>query len=163
MNKDRDMNIVVLPGDGAGPEVSAEAVKCLELLSDHCGLDLRFETLDFGGAAIDTAGSPLPDSTLAACKGADAVLMGAVGGPRWDGRPEMPEAGLLKLPRAWPLRQSAPGSGHPRPGGAVAASRGCRRGCRRARGARAYRRRPFRADEPRVGEECGGKRLSRVW
>src|SRR3546814_10440828 len=75
MNKDRDMNIVVLPGDGAGPEVSAEAVKCLELLSDHCGLDLRFETLDFGGAAIDTAGSPLPDSTLAACKGADAVLM----------------------------------------------------------------------------------------
>src|SRR3546814_10127774 len=80
MNKDRDMNIVVLPGDGAGPEVSAEAVKCLELLSDHCGLDLRFETLDFGGAAIDTAGSPLPGSTLGACKGADAVLMGAVGG-----------------------------------------------------------------------------------
>src|SRR3546814_19247624 len=97
MNKDRDMNIVVLPGDGAGPEVSAEAVKCLELLSDHCGLDLRFETLDFGGSAIDTPGSPLPDRPLSACKGADAVLMGAVGRPRRDGGPDMPEACLLHL------------------------------------------------------------------
>lgn len=99
MNKDKDMKIVILPGDGVGPEVSAEAVKCLELLSRHCGLGLHFETHAFGGAAIDATGSPLPDSTLAACQGADAVLLGAVGGPRWDGRLEMPEAGLLKLRR----------------------------------------------------------------
>src|SRR3546814_20053004 len=89
MNKDRDMNIVVLPGDGAGPEVSAEAVKCLELLSDHCGLDLRFETLDFGCAAIDTAGPPLPGNTLPGLKCADAVLLGCVVGALLDGRPEM--------------------------------------------------------------------------
>ena len=99
MNEEAEMKIVVLPGDGVGPEVAAEAVKCLELLSRHCGLGLRFEAHDFGGAAIDAVGSPLPDNTLAACIGADAVLMGAVGGPRWDERAEMPEAGLLRLRR----------------------------------------------------------------
>jgi 3-isopropylmalate dehydrogenase len=89
--------IVVLPGDGIGPEVSSEAVKCLALLSDHCGLDFTFEEHDFGGAAIDAHGVPLPDATLAACQDADAILLGAVGGPRWDKSVERPEAGLLKL------------------------------------------------------------------
>lgn len=89
--------IVVLPGDGIGPEVAAEAVKCLEVVSDHFGLALRFESHDFGGAAIDAHGVPLPDETLEACRGADAILLGAVGGPKWDKSPERPEAGLLKL------------------------------------------------------------------
>jgi 3-isopropylmalate dehydrogenase len=91
------VNIVVLPGDGIGPEVAAEAVACLALLSDHCELGLRFDQHDFGGVAIDRHGLPLPDSTLAACRKADAVLLGAVGGPRWDQATERPEAGLLKL------------------------------------------------------------------
>jgi 3-isopropylmalate dehydrogenase len=89
--------IVVLPGDGIGPEVSAEAVKCLELLSDRCALGLSFESHDFGGAAIEAHGVPLPESTLNACKDADAILLGAVGGPRWDRSKERPEAGLLNL------------------------------------------------------------------
>lgn len=89
--------IVVLPGDGIGPEVSAEAVKCLELVSDQCGLGFRFESHHFGGAAIDAHGVPLPVSTLNACRKADAILLGAVGGPRWDKSKERPEAGLLSL------------------------------------------------------------------
>lgn len=89
--------IVFLPGDGIGPEVAEEARQCLELISDQCDLGFAFETHDFGGIAIDRHGTPLPDATLAACKSADAVLMGAVGGPTWDEAPERPEAGLLKL------------------------------------------------------------------
>src|SRR3569623_513804 len=89
--------IVVLPGDGIGPEVAGEAGECRKLLSDHYGLGFRFEEHDFGGSAIDTQGAPLPESTLAACRGADAILMGAVGGPRWDKAPVRPEAGLLAL------------------------------------------------------------------
>src|SRR3546814_16495467 len=91
MNKDRDMNIVVLPGDGAGPEVSAEAVKCLDLLSDHCGLDLRFDTLHSGGAPIDTEGSATPELTIGDSQSADAVLVGPGGGRTWDRRPQNPE------------------------------------------------------------------------
>lgn len=90
-------NIVILPGDGIGPEITAEAVKCLELMSDRLGLDLGFEEHLFGGAAIDACGTPLPDKTLAACRRADAILLGAVGGPRWDEADVRPEAGLLAL------------------------------------------------------------------
>jgi 3-isopropylmalate dehydrogenase len=90
-------NIVLLPGDGIGPEVTAEAVQCLELLSAHYDLGLTFETHPFGGAAIDTCGVPLPETTLAACKRADAILMGAVGGPKWDRAEVRPETGLLAL------------------------------------------------------------------
>ena len=89
--------IVLLPGDGIGPEVTAEAVKCLELLSDQFDLGLRFEEHAFGGAAIDACGNPLPDATLQACKRADAILLGAVGGPQWDKSEVRPEAGLLAL------------------------------------------------------------------
>jgi 3-isopropylmalate dehydrogenase len=90
-------NIVLLPGDGIGPEVTAEAVACLALLSDACDLGLRFETHAIGGAAIDACGDPLPPATLAACERADAILLGAVGGPKWDGADPRPEAGLLGL------------------------------------------------------------------
>jgi 3-isopropylmalate dehydrogenase len=89
--------IVLLPGDGIGPEVTAEARKCLELLSTSCGLGFTFEEHDFGGVAIDRHGQPLPQPTIEACKNADAILMGAVGGPQWDGCEQRPEAGLLQL------------------------------------------------------------------
>ncbi len=90
-------NIVLLPGDGIGPEVTAEAVKCLKLLSDHRDLGLRFEEHDFGGVAIDSAGHPLPEETLRACRRSDAVLLGAVGGPKWDRAEVRPEEGLLAI------------------------------------------------------------------
>lgn len=89
--------IVLLPGDGIGPEVAEEARLCLELIASAADLDFDFETHDFGGIAIDRHGTPLPEATLAACRAADAVLLGAVGGPRWDEAAERPEAGLLKL------------------------------------------------------------------
>ena len=89
--------IVVLPGDGIGPEVTREARLCLELLSDRCDLGFTFEEHDFGGAAIEKHGVPLPASTLEACKKADAVLLGAVGGTQWDDCRERPESALLQL------------------------------------------------------------------
>ena len=89
--------IIVLPGDGIGPEVTREAVACLALLSEHFDLGLRFEEHVFGGAAIDDCGDPLPETTLRACRGADAILLGAVGGPKWDCAEKRPEAGLLGL------------------------------------------------------------------
>jgi 3-isopropylmalate dehydrogenase len=89
--------IIVLPGDGIGPEVTEQAVACLALLSEARGLQLTFEEHDFGGVAIDRHGAPLPPATLAACKSADAILLGAIGGPKWDTAPERPEQGLLAL------------------------------------------------------------------
>jgi len=87
--------IVCLPGDGIGPEVAAEAIRVLESLP----LDLEIEIRPFGGAAIDATGEPLPLETLEACRGANAVLLGAVGGPRWDGCDVRPEQGLIDLRR----------------------------------------------------------------
>src|SRR5262245_33593299 len=87
--------IVCLPGDGIGPEVMAVAVRVLAVLP----LELAVEEHAFGGAAIDDAGDPLPAETLAACRVADAVLLGAVGGPKWDGAAVRPEAGLIGLRR----------------------------------------------------------------
>jgi 3-isopropylmalate dehydrogenase len=89
--------IVLLPGDGVGPEVTREAAACLEMVSERYGLEFAFESHDFGGAAIDGHGTPLPQATLDACRDADAVLLGAVGGPKWDAAPERPEKGLLEL------------------------------------------------------------------
>jgi 3-isopropylmalate dehydrogenase len=89
--------IIILPGDGIGPEVTREAIACLEMLSDHFDLGFRFEEHDFGGAAIDACGDPLPETTLRACRNADAVFLGAVGGPKWDKAAKRPEAGLLGL------------------------------------------------------------------
>ncbi len=84
-------SVACLPGDGIGPEVMAQAVRVLAALG--------FETAEhpFGGAAIDATGSPLPPETLAAAREADAVLLGAVGGPQWDGRSVRPEQGLIDL------------------------------------------------------------------
>jgi 3-isopropylmalate dehydrogenase len=89
--------IVILPGDGIGPEVAREAVACLRLVSGARGLGLAFEEHVFGGAAIDAAGDAFPAETQRACEESDAILLGAVGGPKWDGGPHRPEAGLLKM------------------------------------------------------------------
>ena len=91
------INIVVLPGDGIGPEVTAEAVACLQQLSTERDLGLRFAEHDFGGVAIDKHGHPLPEATLEACRNADAVLLGAVGGDKWNDAAIRPEAGLLRI------------------------------------------------------------------
>ena len=91
------INVVVLPGDGIGPEVTAEAVACLEQLSGQRGLGISFREYDFGGIAIDRHGDPLPAGTLEACHNADAVLLGAVGGDKWNDAPVRPEAGLLRI------------------------------------------------------------------
>jgi 3-isopropylmalate dehydrogenase len=88
--------IVTLPGDGIGPEIMAAARQVLEVAAPN----LEYEEHPFGGAAIDARGVPLPDDVLAACRAADAVLLAAVGGPRWDSTdPDAPrpEQGLLGL------------------------------------------------------------------
>ncbi len=90
--------IAILPGDGIGPEIVAEAVKVMERLRAD-GLDLELEHGLVGGAAIDATGGPLPEETLALAKAADAVLLGAVGGPKWESLEIAirPEKGLLGL------------------------------------------------------------------
>jgi 3-isopropylmalate dehydrogenase len=93
--------IAVLAGDGIGPEVMAEGTRCLRAVAQLYGHAISFTTLPFGGAAIDSAGDPLPPATLRGCLEADAVLLGAIGGPKWsapDARLR-PEAGLLRLRR----------------------------------------------------------------
>jgi 3-isopropylmalate dehydrogenase len=92
-------HIAVLPGDGIGPEVTAAAVAVLRAIGGNGGHDFTFAEYAIGGIAIDTHGDPLPAATLAACKSADAVLLGAVGGPRWSdpNAKVRPEQGLLGL------------------------------------------------------------------
>lgn len=94
--------IAILPGDGIGPEIVAEAVKVIECLRDRHGLKIEMESGLIGGAAYDAHGSPLPEVTLNLAKAADAVLLGAVGGPQYDAleRPLRPEQGLLGLRKA---------------------------------------------------------------
>lgn len=94
--------IAVLPGDGIGPEVMAQGVRCLRAVADAFGHEFTLTELPFGGAAIDACGNPLPESTLRVCLEADAVLLGAIGGPQWSA-PEAkvrPEQGLLGLRKA---------------------------------------------------------------
>jgi 3-isopropylmalate dehydrogenase len=94
--------IVVLPGDGIGPEVTAEAVRVLEAASQRFSLGLSFEDALIGGAAYDAAGTPLPEATIERCKQSTAVLLGAVGGDKWANVPvqHRPEAGLLGIRKA---------------------------------------------------------------
>lgn len=93
--------ILVMPGDGVGPEICREAVRVLEALANDHGLDIELEEALVGGAAIDATGEPLPVSSLEAARAADAVLFGAIGGPAWDDQPRenRPESGLLRLRR----------------------------------------------------------------
>ena len=94
--------ITVLPGDGIGTEITVEAVRALEAVAARFGHRFEFESALLGGAAIDATGEALPDATLAACRRADAILLGAVGGPKWS-HPDAkvrPEQGLLQLRKA---------------------------------------------------------------
>ena len=91
--------IVVLPGDGIGPEVTAEAAKVLAAVAKRFGHEFTFDQQLIGGAAIDATGAALPAATLAACQAANAVLLGAVGGPKWSdpAAKVRPEQGLLAI------------------------------------------------------------------
>jgi 3-isopropylmalate dehydrogenase len=101
MNK----TIVLLPGDGIGKEVIDSAKAVLYAIAEEFNHSFSFETHDIGGTAIDLHGTPLPDETVAACQKADAVLLGAVGGPKWDHNPShlRPERGLLGIRKALDL------------------------------------------------------------
>jgi len=91
--------IVLLPGDGIGPEIVQVSVRVLKQCASRFDHHFEFAEFPFGGCAIDAAGEPLPAETLAACQAADAILLGAVGGPKWDAQPigKRPESGLLAL------------------------------------------------------------------
>src|SRR6195256_2714531 len=91
--------IVLLPGDGIGPEVTRAAITVLREAAHEFHHQFDFTEFAIGGAAIDATGTPLPDATLDACHKADAVFLGAVGGPKWDSLPvgKRPESGLLAL------------------------------------------------------------------
>ncbi|MCV6611072.1 MAG: 3-isopropylmalate dehydrogenase [Amphritea sp.] len=93
-------NVLILPGDGIGPEIVAEARRVLELVNEQDNLGLELSEALVGGCAIDADGVPLPEATLEAAKAADAILLGAVGGPKWDTNPDFqirPEKGLLGI------------------------------------------------------------------
>lgn len=94
-----DFHIVVLAGDGIGPEIVGEARGVLDRVAEVFGHRFTYEDQDAGGVAIDKHGSPLPDAALAACRKADAVLKGPMGGPKWDKieNAKRPEAGILGL------------------------------------------------------------------
>ncbi|NLT73355.1 MAG: 3-isopropylmalate dehydrogenase [Chloroflexi bacterium] len=94
--------IAVLGGDGIGPEVAAEAARVLEAVSSAYGHTMTFETGLIGGIAIDETGSPLPQETVSLCRRSDAILFGAVGGPKWDdpSASVRPEQGLLGIRKA---------------------------------------------------------------
>jgi 3-isopropylmalate dehydrogenase len=91
--------IVLLPGDGIGPEVTLQARRALEAVAARHGIDLEFEQELIGGASIDAHGTPLRDEVVALCRESSAVLLGAVGGPKWDAMAVdvRPEKGLLKI------------------------------------------------------------------
>jgi 3-isopropylmalate dehydrogenase len=93
--------ITVLGGDGIGPEVVAEGVRCLKAVAEAFGHQFELREAQFGGCAIDAHGDPLPASTLQSCLEADAILLGAIGGPKWSAPSARvrPEQGLLKLRR----------------------------------------------------------------
>jgi 3-isopropylmalate dehydrogenase len=97
-----NMNICLMPGDGIGPEIVTQALRVLEKVAAKFGHSVETQEALIGGAAIDAVGNPLPEATVAACKAADAVLLGAVGGPKWDTiDPAIrPEKGLLGIRKA---------------------------------------------------------------
>jgi 3-isopropylmalate dehydrogenase len=98
----QNKKIVLMPGDGIGPEIMRVAVRVLKECAAEFGHQFSFAEFPFGGCAIDATGEPLPAETLAACRAADAILLGAIGGPKWDAVPlaKRPETGLLALRKA---------------------------------------------------------------
>ncbi|MBK8767451.1 MAG: 3-isopropylmalate dehydrogenase [Burkholderiaceae bacterium] len=98
------MKVAVLPGDGIGPEITAQAVRVLKALGNQ-GLAIELESAPVGGTAFDLSGDPLPAATIAVCESADAILFGSVGGPQYDTLPraQRPEQGLLRLRKHFDL------------------------------------------------------------
>ena len=98
----KQYRIAVLRGDGIGPEIVAQAIRVLNTAAERFGFSVCYEAALLGGAAIDACGVPLPEETVATCKASDAVLLGAVGGAKWDTLPGncRPEAGLLGIRKA---------------------------------------------------------------
>lgn len=94
-----EAKIAVLPGDGVGLEITNGAVEVLKAVGERFGHEFSFDYGKIGGSAIDEEGTPLPDKTLSLCRKSDAILLGAVGGPKWDQHPPQirPEQGLLKI------------------------------------------------------------------
>lgn len=95
-----NLKIALLPGDGIGPEVTAQAVKCLQAVEETFGHRFHFSEAAVGAVAIDKTGDPLPEATLALCRKSDAVLFGSIGDPKYDNNPDAavrPEQGLLRL------------------------------------------------------------------
>lgn len=92
-------HLVLLPGDGIGPEITEQAKLVLDKVSQKFGHDFDFSSHLIGGIAIDSTGEPLPEDTVAACRSSDAILLGAVGGPKWDdpSAKTRPEVGLLQI------------------------------------------------------------------
>lgn len=96
------MKIAVIPGDGIGKEIIKQAIKVLKVIEDKYKCNFEFNEALLGGAAIDATGNPIPQETIDICKSSDAVLLGAVGGPKWDHLPgdQRPEKGLLSIRKA---------------------------------------------------------------
>ena len=94
-----EKNIVVLPGDGIGPEIVAQAVKVLDKIAEKYSHKFNYEYVDIGGCSIDKYGVPITDENMNKCKKSDSVLLGAVGGPKWDSCPASirPEKALLAV------------------------------------------------------------------
>jgi 3-isopropylmalate dehydrogenase len=126
--------VVALPGDGIGPEVIGAARRLLDEIATRFGAEFEIEELPVGGVSIDEHGVPLLPEVLDRCRGADAVLLGAVGGPKWDStdpeapRPEQGLLGLRKGPRA--VRQPAAGAREPGARRREPAAAGARRASR---------------------------------
>ena len=89
--------IAVLPGDGIGVEIVPQAIRVLDIVGRKYNLDFSYTEGLIGGAAVDATGTPLPDETIELCENSDAILLGAVGGPKWDNLPvaQRPEAAAL--------------------------------------------------------------------
>ena len=98
-----EFNIALIPGDGIGPEIVSGAVTVLNAVEKKFGHKFNFTEVYMGGCAIDKYGEPLPQETIDICKKSDSVLLGAVGGPKWDNAPKRPEAGLLGIRKALEL------------------------------------------------------------
>ena len=156
------MRICVLPGDGIGPEVTRAALRVLDVAASRFEFGVDLDERPFGGAAIDATGHPFPDATREACLGADAVLLGAVGGPSWNGAADSPGAGTARAALgARLLRQPAPGAPLHAPHDEPAA-RGSRRRPRHRDRARADRRHLLRRSRARRRGRLRHLQLQRV-